>query len=191
MEFHNAHSHTGSYDLVSLAYFDHYSYFSQVSTPFSSGPNQSYTDQDHEEADTGVLEAITDEFISGSSNALDRILTGKKQFAAKTTQEILGLIYQREEIRYDHARAIDYESMQLKEKLFETGTWQTGLNPQLDKTRGQLQRELGGLERERRMEEVACWRDTTRLRENLREALRDFDQEKRKEQLITGYIGST
>lgn len=185
MEFHNIYSVPQSNSYLSAHYYNFlstsdYSFLSH-SAPW---PSESYADPTHNENDRGVLEAITDNLTRDSSGVLDQFLTGKKRFAAKSVEEIVGLIYARDSIRYAQGRSIDYESTQLKERLFETGEWQTGLNPQLDKTRGALHRELGGLEREKRMEEVACWRDISRLKGDLREALREFDLEKRKENLL-------
>ena len=101
-------------------------------------------------------------------------------------EDVLGLIYEREEIKSNNIRTIDYDSCRTKARLFEIGSWQTGADPQLDKTRGNIERELLGFEREKRFEEVACWRDMTRLKSELREVLREFDGEKRKEALLEG-----
>lgn len=166
----------------SLPYASVHSYYTLSSY---SQPSQSAAVYEQENHDVGVLDALTEGLSANSGDALDRFLGGKRQFAAKSVEEILSIIYDRERIRYDQSRRIDYESTKVNERLMEIGPWRTGLNPQIDKTRGQLQREILTLERERRMEEVACWRDITRLKGDLREALRVFDQEKRKEHLIT------
>ena len=62
-------------------------------------------------------------------------------------------------------------------------------DPQAEKIRVQIEREMTSLEREKRFEEVACWRDTTRLRGDLREALRELGQEERKSALLSGGRG--
>lgn len=190
MRFQNAYP-TPSPDTSS--YYSYESSSPNASVLFSSPPlpSQSYADQDEREGDNDILDALTDGLIPNSSHSLDQFLSGKKRFAAKSVEEMLGLIYEREQIKDEMVRKIDLESASLKEKLWETGDWLTGINPQLDKTRGQIQGEIMGLEREKRMEEVACWRDIVRIKGDLREALRDFDQEKRKENLITSQNGST
>ena len=47
--------------------------------------------------------------------------------------------------------------------------------------------EIAGLEKERRMEEVSCWRDITRLKSELRETLKEFNHEKEKEGLLSAH----
>ena len=192
MEFRNAYSQPQSSPDTSSYYSREFSNpNSSVLFSSPSSPSQSYAESGHEQIDNGVLEALTDGLVSSSSNSLEQFLSGKKRFAAKSVEEMLGLIYEREQIKDEMVRKIDLESAALKERLWETGDWRTGVNPQLDKTRGQIEGELMGLEREKRMEEVACWRDIVRIKGDLREALRDFDQEKRKEILINSQNGST
>ena len=132
------------------------------------------------------LDAIADEVTSSLPQSfLDGFLQRKKRFAAKSVEEILGLIYERESLREEITYAINYQQCHLKTQLLETPDWLTGVNPQLDKTRGQLEGQIVGLDQEKRREDIACWRDVVRLKSELREALRDFDQEYHKTNLIT------
>ena len=157
-------------------------YFSLPYTSLLSPPSHSYAVADTSEP----LDAlIIDVEPATRRTPLDQFLDRKKRFAARSVEDILGLIYERQGIKYTMAREIDYEHCYLKSKLLETDTWRTGFNPQLDKTRGQIQSNLLALDQEKRREEVACWRDTTRLKTELREVLREFDQEKHKTGLLT------
>jgi len=117
---------------------------------------------------------------------LDSFLTGKSRFLKKTAQELISLIYERERIRYDHAKRIDYESCRVGSRLLDIAAWRTGVDPGIDKTRSQLEREIIGFEREKRMEEIACWRDIVRIKAELRESLRDLDHETRRDDLVKG-----
>jgi hypothetical protein len=47
-----------------------------------------------------------------------------------------------------------------------------------------VEHEIRALEGEKRKEEVECFRDTTRLKTELREAMREFSQEQRKASLM-------
>ena len=188
MEFHNAYPQSVS--LPSPLVHQALSYPSLFLDPLLPEPSQSYVVCNQEENNEILLEAITDNVKPESTHVLDLFLSGKKRFSTKTVEEILGLIYERERIRYEHRSAIDYEQMRVSERLLETGTWRTGFSAQLDKTRAQLHGEIANLDREKRMEDVACWRDITRLKEGLREALRDFDHENRKELLIPSDHGN-
>ena len=157
-------------------------YFSLPYTSFLPTPSHSYSVLDSSEP----LDALIADLAPGSQRTpLDQFLDRKKRFAAHSVQDILGLIYERESLRYDMTDAINQERCYIKGKLLETGQWITGLNPQLDKSRGQLEKNILALDQEIRREEVACWRDTTRLKTELREALREFDQEKHKTGLLT------
>ncbi len=61
-----------------------------------------------------------------------------------------------------------------------------GVNPGIDRIRTNIERELLAFEREKRMEEVACWRDVCRLKSDLREVIRELEREKNRENLISG-----
>jgi hypothetical protein len=118
---------------------------------------------------------------------LGDFLTGKRKFLTKSVKDALGLIYERERLKDSNLHQIDYSSMQMKERLFEIEDWRAGTNSQIDKVRANIDRELLSFEREKRFEEVACWRDVTRLKSELREMLGDLDRETRRERLLGGY----
>ena len=153
---------------------------------FLPQPSDSYAA--NEDDAVGHLEAITDDITTqASKDPLAPFFHGQKAFLGKSVQDILGLIYERETLKTENLRRIDYDSSQLKSRLFEIDSWRTGANPQIDKTRAQIDRDLLACEREKRFEDVACWRDTTRLKTELRETLGEFQREKRKEDLLSGY----
>lgn len=134
------------------------------------------------------LDALTHRFSTqGQTDPLGEFFTGKRQFLAKSVEDILGSIYERETLRDGNLRHIDYESAQQKSRLFQIDDWRAGLNPNLDKTRSNIERELIGFEREKRFEQVACWRDIVRLKGDLREALHEFQKEKSKDALLGSY----
>jgi hypothetical protein len=186
MEFRNIYptDHArGAYE-ATIRYPDPFSPASLPYLSFSPSFSQSYAAD--EDAALSHLDAITDSITTGASkDPLAPFFHGQKAFAAKTVEDILGLVYEREQLKTANLRCIDYDSCYLKTRLFEIDSWRTGIDPQLDKTRGSIERDLLGLEREKRFEEVACWRDTTRLRTDLREALKEFQQEKNKESLLS------
>ena len=157
-------------------------YFSHPNTSSSPNPSDSYAVPYTSEP----IDALTSEFeLSNLEGSLERFLGRKKNFAARSVQDILGLIYERETIKYDMARIIDYERCHMGTQLLEIGDWKTGDNAQLDKTRGQIEKNVIALNQEKRREETACWRDVTRLKSELREALREFDQEHHKNNLLS------
>jgi hypothetical protein len=68
--------------------------------------------------------------------------------------------------------------------LFEIDNLRAGLNPQIERVRQNIVKELHILESDKRRETVECWRDITRLKGELREVMREFGQEKRKAALL-------
>ncbi len=118
---------------------------------------------------------------------LDRFMTAKKRFLARSTQDILGLIYERETLKYENIRRMLYESAHIGGQLRNLGDWTIGSFKDIDKTRSQLEKEIAGLEKERRGEEVSAWRDIIRLKTDLREVLKEFNHEKEKEGLLSAY----
>jgi len=96
------------------------------------------------------------------------------------------LIYDREKLKYENLRRIDYDSCKVRTSILQISSWEVGADPQLEKVRMGLEGEALGLEREKRAEEVACWRDTTRLKEGLREVVERLWQDRRREELLSG-----
>jgi len=133
----------------------------------------------------GPIDALTLEITAlQSSDPIDSFFAAKRAFAARSVEDILGLIYERESILYDNLHKIDYETSGVKGRLFEINNWQWGMNPQMERVRFQFEHELRALEGDKRKEEVECWRDIARLRTELREAMREFSQEQRKAGLM-------
>ena len=58
------------------------------------------------------------------------------------------------------------------------------MNPQMERVKIGLEHELHALAGETRREHVECWRDVTRLKTDLRDALREFGQQKRTADLL-------
>ena len=115
---------------------------------------------------------------------IDAFFTAKKTFAARSVEDILTSLYERETLKYDNLRQLDYEEAALKTKLHELQAWHTGMNPQMERVKIGLEHELQALAGETRREHVECWRDVTRLKGDLRDALREFGQEQRKTDLL-------
>lgn len=185
MEFRHTYPNTQPYNTSSLEYFDRYTpTIRSFSLSSSSSPSDSYAVPTLETDAVGPIDAVIAAFEPQPADGLDSFFAAKKRFAAKSVEEILGQIYEREQIKYGIFQDLDQEHMQLSDKLLEMPDWPLGLNSQIDRNRVQLLRELSSFEKERRMEYVACWRDIVRLKGDLREALREFDQEIRKEDLL-------
>ena len=131
------------------------------------------------------VDAITQDLTTPKQNdPINAFFRGKQLFLGKSVEDIVGLIYERETIKYESFRAMDYQASQNKTKLFELDNLRFGLDPQFERVRQNIVKELNVLESEKRREEVECWRDITRLKGELREVMREFGQEKRKSALL-------
>ena len=119
------------------------------------------------------------------ADPLGDFFSGKKAFLSDSIEGVVGLIYERQHLKYENFRKIDYDSCRAKTLLFQIDQWRLGLHQNVDRLRMGLEKELIGLERERRMEEVACWRDIVRLKTDLRELTGEFAQEKRRDSLLS------
>jgi len=136
-------------------------------------------------AGDGVLEALTHNITTPPpGDSIDAFFTSKRTFAARSVEDILTSLYQRETLKYDNLRQLDYEEAALKTRLHELEAWHTGMNPQMERVKIGLEHELHALAGETRREHVECWRDVTRLKTDLRDALREFGQQKRTADLL-------
>ncbi len=135
------------------------------------------------------LDALTDRILDTEEDgALADFFSARKEFLGKSVEHILSQIYERENLTSEHKYQIDIESCRAKTRLFEVDDWLPGLNQNVDKVRSNAEKDLAGMEREKRMEETACWRDVSRLREQLQETMKEWSEEKRRHNLISGQL---
>jgi hypothetical protein len=110
----------------------------------------------------------------------------KRRILGKSVEDVAGLISERQDIKYDNLHKIEYDICKVITKLYELDHWPPETNFSVERKRGQFETELLNFEREKRMEEVSCWRDVTRLRGDLRELMMEVYGEQRRQQLIRG-----
>ena len=117
---------------------------------------------------------------------LDMFFDSKRKILSKSVDDVVGLIYEREKIKIDNLAKIDYDSCSVKTKIFAFDHWPPETNQTVERKRAAFEKELLNLEREKRMEEVNCWRDVTRLKGDLREMMGKVEEEKRRQTIING-----
>jgi len=155
-------------------------------SPWDSGSLLEMDDKSHAK-NHGHLDAITESlFEEKKFDPLSDFFSARKEFLARCIEDLTGLIYEREQIRYESFQKIDYDSCKAGTRVREVERWPPGTNATADKVRSNAERELFAFEREKRMEEVACWRDITRVKTELREIMREWSQEKQKESFLEG-----
>lgn len=117
---------------------------------------------------------------------LAQFLSGKREFLTKSLEEIVALIREREQIRDINIYQIDKDICKTRTQMFNLPWRRYEINFDLGKIHQTLQKQVVALNREKRLEEIACWRDVTRLKSDLRESLEELAQEKRKQSLLSG-----
>ena len=132
------------------------------------------------------LEGLSDGLsLAKWTDPLGAFLGAKKEFLGKSIADLLREIEVREKMRDDHLHRIDYESCSFQTRIYELDFWQRGMNPIADRVRSNLEKEMSGLEKEKRMEEISCWRDVSHLKTDLREVMQEWAMEKRKDLLLS------
>ena len=131
------------------------------------------------------LEGIADGLaLAKWTDPVGTFLSAKKGFLEASIKDLLAQIEERERLLHKHLYEIELETRENHRRLFEVDRWQRGFHPNLDRVRSQLERLEAGIYQQRRMEEVASWRDVSRLKSELREVTREWSMEKQKELLL-------
>ena len=135
--------------------------------------------------------AAVDRAVDGApeqarADPVESMFRAKREFLEDAVDGILCMIEGREQMRDEHVRRIDGESCEVKTKAYEVKHWQRGANWAMDRTRSSHEQEILALERERRMAEVECWRDVSRLRLELHRLSGDLQRERGREALLHG-----
>jgi len=92
-----------------------------------------------------------------------------------------GLAYERFRIRERNLAQIDYDICHAVTLIHEL---QAGAQGEAERQKQTLDMALFGLEKEKRMEDVSCWRDVSRVQEEFVTALADYAGAARRERLF-------
>jgi len=98
-----------------------------------------------------------------------------------TLRQIMALIEGRRKIMYRHIKEIDRGLCNCISHIYELEFW---LPQDRIRRRNSLERIIAGLEREKRAERVACWRDLARLHQDVLEAIGEYRSAKRRARLF-------
>ena len=112
---------------------------------------------------------------------LAQFLSSKREFLNKSLDEIVALINEREQIRDSNIYQIEKDICKVHTKMFNLSWQRYNINFDTNKEYHKLQQQVIMLNREKRAEDVACWKDLIHLKSDLRESLKDAEQEKRKQ----------
>ena len=121
-----------------------------------------------------------------NQDPLAQFLSSKREFLNKSLDEIVALINEREQIRDINIYQIEKDICRVHTKMFNLSWQRYNINFDTDKTYQRLQQLVMALNREKRAEDVVCWKDITRLKSYLREFIKEAEQEKRKQVILKG-----
>ena len=123
---------------------------------------------------------------TSKQDPLARFLSGKRRLLNKTIEDIVTLIEEREKIRDRNIYQIDKDICEVHTRMLNLPRERYIVNPDTEKMYHTLQQQVMRSYGEQRAEEISCWRDVTRLKSDLREPVKELEQEKRKQSLLLG-----
>ena len=117
---------------------------------------------------------------------LAKFLSGKRKFLNKSLDDILNRIKEREKIKNRNVLEIDQEICQIHTSMLSHPKNKYAIDMSLLKSYSTFQQQVNALDHAKRAEEISCWRDVTRLKSDLRDSIKELEQEKRKQSLLLG-----
>ena len=130
--------------------------------------------------------ALSNEFnLPLPSDPIEAMLSGRARIIEASIGQVLKEIADRETLATKLIEDIDREMCILKGFLYEVAPH--GSSPLTvgdPRRRAALEKEIATLEAEKRREEGSCWKDVASLRKEMRELVREFLEEKRKQQVM-------
>jgi len=140
-------------------------------------------------ADYQLLLSKTDNSIPSNiiiQDPLAQFLSVKREFVKKSLDEIAALIEEREQVKNSNIDKINQDICKVRTKMLNLSWQKYFIDSGTDKLYQTLQKQVIALNREKRAEDINCWRDVIRLKSDLRESLKEEAQEKRKQTLLSG-----
>jgi hypothetical protein len=119
-----------------------------------------------------------------STDILKDILTDKLSFLIDIIAELKAQIAERQELKKRISDKLDQGHCLLQTYLYELDTWPRGANRSIEQRKIALEREIANLGKEMRSEKVACFRDITLLKRDLRQFQREYRNELRRVKML-------
>jgi len=127
-----------------------------------------------------------DLYFYNSNDHLDNFFQAKRVNLARSVEDIIDLIEQREKIKERNLYNITLGECEINSKLLNLENWYLGVDPVIDKRRATFERELLDFEKQKRMEETAAWKDILSLKNDLRGVVQELYKEQTKQKLFYG-----
>lgn len=127
------------------------------------------------------LERITTSYATGD-DFVSGLIADKTRFSREAVMGLARQIQERQSIKSHNLNRIDYDSCRCGSYLHELLVW--GDSQLTAKRRQTLDMVMFSLNKERRMEEVSCWRDVSLLKKDLVRATAEYASAARREALF-------
>ena len=117
---------------------------------------------------------------------LSSFLYSKKESLIEAGASILNQVYERIDLKNKNLYELDQRICQAGSEILQLDHFNLGTNGAVDKRVANVEKDLFSFEREKRFEQVACWRDISRLQIQLMDIKQNLDSQTSREKLIEG-----
>lgn len=148
-------------------------------------PNYSLQESDEKSKSAWSNPSTTTPDPYGASDPIAQFVAGRLTIIKATVREVLEEIDHRDQLSTRVLEAIDKDELLQKERLFQVAPHGSVAFTIGDpRRRAAIESELSALRKERRHEEVACWKDVNTLKRDLRDLLQTYREELRRTKVI-------
>jgi hypothetical protein len=121
------------------------------------------------------------------SDLIDVLFTNRVNVTKFSILNLISQMRERQNAKKRNLKSIDYDISRFKTHLAQIEDlclYNEILDLDNRKTKIGLAQKIAGLEKDKRSEEIACWRDLTQLRKELTDLIKEYKIESRKKELI-------
>ena len=122
-----------------------------------------------------------------SSDLIDTLFTDKLNTTKFSTLQLISQMRERQNIKKRNLENIDYRMDHFKSQLAQVEDlclYNEIFDLNNKKMKINLEEKISGLDKEKRAEDVSCWRDLTQLRKELIDSIGEYKTASRKRELI-------
>jgi len=111
-----------------------------------------------------TVSALSHRYLSSVRESPHQVLSrSHAKNVDRIVNETVELILERVEMKDKHLAQIDQEICEAGTRILQMDHWWLGAGRPMSRIRENAEREISALNRERRMEDIACWRDVSEL----------------------------
>lgn len=116
---------------------------------------------------------FSDSYLSKGIDEVGRLFEEKSFFGKARIESILGDMSERYSLLQNNVSTLDYQICRVDSLVMQLPIFALGLSKDLDKIRTSLESEVMGIEQLKMKEQTSCWKDVSRLKSDLLEAINE------------------